>query len=82
MRNVDNCDCSLFYVSEGKSRFLGGIELLLACMNKYSLVKAINASFVFLDQVEYYQVLCEEDDCLYKNPWNYTIKKLIVRYHY
>ena len=64
--NIDDCDRSLFYASEGASRFLGGIELLLACMNKYSLVKTINASFVVLDQVEYYQVLCEEDYFLYK----------------
>ena len=68
MRNVDDYDFSLFYASGGTSRFLGGIELLLACMNKYSLVKAINASLMFLEQIEYHQVLCEEDYFLYKNP--------------
>lgn len=74
--NIDDCDHSLFYASEGASRFLGSIELLLACMNKYSLVKAINASFVFLDQAEYYQVLCEEDDCLYKKSMELYDKEI------
>lgn len=62
--DVDEIDNKLFDTSEGALRALGGIELLIEYMQKGKFKDALNASIQFLEQVDYYIMLSEENPSL------------------
>lgn len=62
--DVDEIDNKLFDASEGALKALGGIELLIEYMQKGKFKDALNASIQFLEQVDYYIMLSEENPSL------------------